>query len=79
MICEKYENSNHSTAPCTLHLLPVQVVEYDLVGQCEARRHPVTSGPAWCLAIDKEARTLAVGTEEGSVYRLYKYTLKWTA
>ena len=37
------------------------------MGQCEAKRHPVTSGPAWCLAIDKEATTMAVGTEEGCV------------
>jgi len=49
---------------CGLH---GQVVEYDLLSQCEAKRHPVTSGPAWCLAIDKEATTMAVGTEEGFV------------
>lgn len=49
---------------CGLH---GQVVEYDLPRQCELRRHPVTSGPAWCLAIDGEARTMAVGTEEGFV------------
>lgn len=59
-----------------------KVVEYSVSGQSEVRRHPVTSGPAWCLAIggerrdcawcnspsaDCEARTLAVGTEEGFV------------
>jgi len=49
---------------CGLH---GQVVEYDLGRQCEMRRHPVTSGPAWCLAIDGDARTMAVGTEEGFV------------
>jgi len=49
---------------CGLH---GQVVEYDLLHQREARRHPVTSGAAWCLAIDPSARLLAVGTEEGFV------------
>jgi len=49
---------------CGLH---GQVVEYDLLHQREARRHPVTSGAAWCLAIDPAARLMAVGTEEGFV------------
>jgi len=49
---------------CGLH---GQVVEYDLERLCEARRHAVTSGPAWCLAIDKGGSKMAVGTEEGFV------------
>jgi len=49
---------------CGLH---GQVVEYDLEKLCEARRHAVTSGPAWCLAIDKGGNKMAVGTEEGFV------------
>jgi len=49
---------------CGLH---GQVVQYDLDRLCEARRHAVTSGPAWCLAIDKGGTKMAVGTEEGFV------------
>ena len=49
---------------CGLH---GQVVQYDLDKLCEARRHAVTSGPAWCLAIDKGGTKMAVGTEEGFV------------
>lgn len=49
---------------CGLH---GQVVQYDLARLCEARRHAVTSGPAWCLAIDTGATKMAVGTEEGFV------------
>jgi len=49
---------------CGLH---GQVVEYDLERLCEAKRHAVTSGPAWCLAIDKGGTKMAVGTEEGFV------------
>jgi len=49
---------------CGLH---GQVVEYDLVTRQEAARYPVTSGPAWCLAVDKDNTTLAVGTEDGLV------------
>ena len=49
---------------CGLH---GQVVEYDLQKLCEARRHAVTSGPAWCLAIDRGGTKMAVGTEEGFV------------
>lgn len=49
---------------CGLH---GQVVEYDLSKGREGRRHAVTSGPAWCLAIDKSASKMAVGTEEGFV------------
>ena len=49
---------------CGLH---GQVVEYDLDRRQEARRYPVTSGPAWCLAIDRNHSRLAVGTEDGFV------------
>jgi len=49
---------------CGLH---GQVVTYDLEGRREKRRHLVTSGPAWCLAIDSASVHLAVGTEEGFV------------
>jgi len=49
---------------CGLH---GQVVKYDLGRATEAKRYLVTSGPAWCLAIDQESVNLAVGTEEGFV------------
>ena len=49
---------------CGLH---GQVVEYNLDSRQEAKRYPVTSGPAWCLAIDKGCSRLAVGTEDGFV------------
>ena len=49
---------------CGLH---GQVVEYDLDTRREARRYPVTSGPAWCTAVDRGCSRLAVGTEDGFV------------
>jgi len=49
---------------CGLH---GQVVEYNLDSRQEAKRYPVTSGPAWCLAIDRGCSKLAVGTEDGFV------------
>ena len=49
---------------CGLH---GQVVEYDLDKRTEAKRYPVTSGPAWCLAVDRSCTRLAVGTEDGFV------------
>ena len=49
---------------CGLH---GQVVEYDLDKRSEAKRYPVTSGPAWCLAVDRSCSRLAVGTEDGFV------------
>ena len=49
---------------CGLH---GQVVEYDLDKRQELRRYPVTSGPAWTMAIDRNCSRLAVGTEDGFV------------
>ena len=49
---------------CGLH---GQLVEYDLVTRQERQRYSVTSGPAWCLAVDRDHTRLAVGTEDGFV------------
>jgi len=49
---------------CGLHGL---VIEYDLNRLCAKSHHSVTSGPAWCISIDRTNSKMAVGTEEGFV------------
>ena len=49
---------------CGLH---GQLVEYDLTSRQERGRTGLTSGPAWCLAVDRDNTRLAVGTEDGLV------------
>lgn len=43
------------------------IIEYDLFHQTSKSMHPVTSGTCWCIAIKKETRQLAAGTESGHI------------
>ena len=41
--------------------------EYDLDNSCVKHPYAVTSGPAWCMTMDKEKTAIAVGTEDGFI------------
>ncbi|KAL1128880.1 hypothetical protein AAG570_013414 [Ranatra chinensis] len=43
------------------------VIEHDLCSQTAKRFHPVTSGACWCIAVEKNRKQLAAGTEDGYI------------
>lgn len=53
------------------------VVEYDLIALSPKASYAVTSGSAWCLAVNKAHTHLAAGTEEGYVclFEIYEESL----